>query len=309
MEVVLQLTMKHGFSVLAFPRRERMRFFEPLMSKLLPALLAVTLIASACSAGENANEAPAAKAPAHSTAPASVATSSPAIAAPPATPATAPKAVLAAIHQLAPKAQIQAVDKAPLPGLWQVIVQGQAVYVSADGRYMLQGAAYDLKTQRGLADARLDALRREALAKIPASRMIRFAPAHPKYTVTVFTDVDCPYCRVFHSHIAEYNKLGIAVDYLFWPRSGLDTPSYDKAVSVWCATDRKRAFTQAKHGVDPKPAHCDNPVAHDYQLGIDLGVDGTPTIIASNGAALNGYANPMQLLQWLNEVPGPADGG
>ena len=274
------------------------------MPKLVPALLAIVLIASACSAGENTDASAAGSAAAPTTRPSLSAT-----AAPPATAAGMPQAVLDAVHQLAPKVQIQAVDKSPLPDLYQVIVQGQAIYVSADGHYLLQGDAYDLKTQRGLADARLDALRREALAKIPESRLIRFAPAHPKYTVTVFTDVDCPYCRIFHSHIAEYNKLGIAVDYLFWPRSGLDTPSYDKAVSVWCASDRKRAFSEAKHGLDPKPAHCDNPVAHDYQLGIDLGVDGTPTIIAGNGAALNGYADPMQLLQWLSEVPGPRDGG
>lgn len=281
------------------------------MSKLLPFLLAIALIAGACSAGESTNPASASKAAPPATAVSASATRSETPAARPTRTSTgdAPRAVLDAIHRLAPEVRIQAVDKSPLPGLYQVIVQGQAVYVSADGRYMLQGDAYDLKTQARLADARLDALRREALAKIPASRMIRFAPAHPKYTVTVFTDVDCPYCRIFHSHIAEYNKLGIAVDYLFWPRSGLNTPSYDKAVSVWCAADRKRAFTEAKHGVDPKPAHCDNPVAHDYQLGTDLGVDGTPTIIAGNGAALNGYADPMQLLQWLSQVPGPRDGG
>ena len=271
------------------------------MPKLVPALFAIALIASACSAGENNNASSGSKAAAPSAK--SVATTQPA------NVADAPKAVLDAIHQLAPQVQIQAVDKSPLPGLYQVIVQGQAVYVSADGRYMLQGDAYDLKTQARLADARLDALRRAALAKIPETRMIRFAPAHPKYTVTVFTDVDCPYCRVFHSKIAEYNKLGIAVNYLFWPRSGLHTPSAQKAVSVWCAADRKRAFTEAKHGMDPKPAHCDNPVAHDYQLGIDLGVDGTPTIIASDGAALNGYADPLQLLQWLSETPGPHDHG
>jgi thiol:disulfide interchange protein DsbC len=271
------------------------------MSKPLFLILVAALIASACSAGtETANVANASAN--HSASTTSSQSAQAALAA-------APKPVLDAIQKLAPKAQIQAVDKSPLPGLYQVIVQGQAVYVSADGRYVLQGDGYDLKAQTGLADARLDALRREALAKIPESRMIRFAPAHPKYTVTVFTDVDCPYCRVFHSKIAEYNKLGIAVNYLFWPRSGLNTPSSDKAVSVWCAADRKRAFTQAKHGVDPEPAHCDNPVAHDYQLGIDLGVDGTPTIIASNGAALNGYADPMQLLQWLNETPGPHDHG
>lgn len=272
------------------------------MYKLLCSLLAIALIASACSAGESSGASSDARTAATA---ASVAAIS--AVAEPSNIADAPKPVLDAIRHLAPKAQIQAVDKTPLANLYQVIVQGQAIYVSADGRYILQGDAFDVKAQTGLADARLDALRRAALAKVPASHVIRFAPAHPKYTVTVFTDVDCPYCRAFHSQIAEYNKLGIAVDYLFWPRTGLNTPSAAKAVSVWCAGDRKFAFTEAKHGVDPKPAHCDNPIAQDYQLGMDLGVNGTPSIVASNGAMLNGYANPMQLLEWLSGAHGPKD--
>ncbi|HJU26558.1 MAG TPA: DsbC family protein [Rhodanobacteraceae bacterium] len=222
----------------------------------------------------------------------------------------APKAVIDAVRKLAPHSvRIQAVDRTPLPNVYQVVASGQVIYVSADGRYMFQGDAFDLKTGEALADARMDQLRRDALAKVAPGRMIRFAPAHPKYTVTVFTDVDCPYCRMFHSHIAEYNKAGIAVNYLFWPRTGLGTPSYYKAVSVWCAADRKHAFTAAKAGVDPEPARCENPVKHDFELGLDLGVDGTPTIIASDGALLNGYATPAQLLQWLSEKPGPRDGG
>lgn len=275
---------------------------EHTMSRLLIALAAIAMIASACSADENGHPAPLAKTSSAAVKPSLAATS-------PANAVDAPQAVLDAIHKLAPKATIQAVDKTPLAGLYQVIVQGQAVYISADGRYMLQGSAYDLKTQRALADARMDALRRDALAKVPSDHMVRYAPEKPKYTVTIFTDVDCPYCREFHSQIAEYNKLGIAVDYLFWPRSGLNTPSADKAVSVWCASDRKRAFTDATRGVDPKPTHCANPVAQDFQLGVNLGVNGTPTVIASNGATLNGYANPLQLLQWLSSVPEPRDGG
>ncbi len=223
--------------------------------------------------------------------------------------AAAPQPVIEAIRKLAPKAQIQSVDKTPLPDLWQVIVQGQPIYLSSDGRYMLQGVAYDLKTGDALADERLDRMRRDALAAIPPSQMIRFAPARPKYTVTIFTDVDCPYCRVLHAQIADYNKAGIAVNYLFWPRSGPDTPSYYKAVSVWCATDRNRSFTTTIAGADPKPSNCANPVKHDFDLGVDLGVDGTPTIIASNGALLNGYAAPDQLLQWLKQSPAPKDGG
>lgn len=264
------------------------------MIKLLPLFIAA-LFTSACSAGTQQSVA--------SKTDASTSVSSTgALQSAQASVGVAPRAVIDAIHKLAPGAEIQAVDKTPLPDLYQVVASGQVVYVSADGRYMLQGNAYDLHSHQDLSDARMDQLRRDAIAKIPPSQMIRYAPANPEYTVTVFTDIDCPFCREFHRHIADYNKAGIAVDYLFWPRTGLDTPSAAKAVSVWCAADRKAAFTAAKAGVDPKPATCVNPVKHDYELGLDLGVDGTPTVVAGNGEVIGGYATPDELLERLRKL-------
>ena len=273
------------------------------MSKLIPALLAIALITSACSANENAPGASHAKNATVAQAPATAKTS----AVLSAQTAAAPRPVIDAIRKLAPNVTILAVDKTPLPNIYQVVAGGQVVYVSADGRYMFQGDAFDLATGATLADPRMDQLRRDALAKIPIEHTIRFAPANPKYTVTIFTDVDCPYCRMLHAHIDAYNKAGIAVNYLFWPRTGLDTPSYYKAIAVWCAADRKSAFTAAIAGKDPKPVNCANPVAQDFNLGVDLGVDGTPTIVAGNGAVLNGFATPDKLLQWLGERGGPRD--
>ena len=152
-------------------------------------------------------------------------------------------------------------------------------------------------------------VRRQALAKLPMSERIVFAPEHPKYTVTVFTDIDCAYCRALHKHIAQFNRDGIAVDYVFWPRTGIKavpsgkpTSSYLKAVSVWCASDRKTAFTEAKEGHDPKPATCPNPVADEFHLGERIGIDGTPTIIAADGTVLGGYVTPSQLLQMLQQL-------
>ncbi len=270
------------------------------MYKLLPFLFAATLAAGACSA--NTGPAPAKSNATATHMVAAAATSQP-------TNNTAPQAVTDAVRKLAPHAAIQSITQTPIPSLYQVIAQGQVVYVSADGRYMLQGNAYDLKTHTDLSDAQMDRLRRAALASVSPAQMLRYAPAHPKYTVTVFTDIDCPYCREFHRHIADYNAAGIAVDYLFWPRTGLDTSSAAKAVSVWCAADRKAAFTAAKAGVDPKPATCANPVKHDFELGVELGVDGTPTIIAGNGALIGGYVTPQDLLQRLQTVHAPAAGG
>lgn len=211
-------------------------------------------------------------------------------------------AVTAAIHKLVPNATIDGISPAPIPGLYTVVAGGQVVYVSADGKYLLNGSLYDIDQRRDLTSARMDDIRKAAVAKVPANQRIEFAPKDPKYRVTVFTDLDCGYCRKLHAHMAEYNQAGIAVDYLFFPRSGLGTPSFDKAVSVWCAKDRKGAFTSAKLGTDPVKATCANPVSEEFALGQRLGVNGTPTIIASDGSVIGGYLTPAQMLQQLQAV-------
>lgn len=206
-----------------------------------------------------------------------------------------PKQVVDAIHQLVPQAKIDAIQKSVVPGFYEVVTTGQVVYVSDDGKFLMQGSMYDLANKRDLTEARMAGLRRDALAKVPESKRIVFAPKDPKYTVSVFTDIDCGYCRKLHSQIEQYNQQGIAVQYLWFPRSGLNTPSYDKAVSVWCAADRKKAFTEAKAGAEPKTAKCDNPVAEEFDLGQRLGVSGTPSVIAPDGTQIGGYLTPEQM--------------
>lgn len=225
------------------------------------------------------------------------------VAAAPSTVAPAVRdAITVGVHQMNPGARVQAIAHTPIAGLYQVVAQGQVLYMTADGRYVIQGAAYDINKRIELNGQPLNRLRRTALAGLNPAQMIRFAPANPKYTVTVFTDIDCPYCRAFHANIAAMNKLGIAVDYLFWPRTGLGTPSARKAVDVWCASDRHAALTRAFEGAPPVTAQCDSPVTHDFNLGMDLGVDGTPTIIADNGVVLGGYVDPEELLRRLEAV-------
>ena len=223
-------------------------------------------------------------------------------AAEPAADAAARKALL----DLVPQAKIDVIEAAPLQGYRQVLVGGQLVYVSDDGKYLLQGALLDTQTKRDLTAARLAVKSKEMVGAVPLSKRIVFAPAKPKYKVTVFTDIDCGYCRKLHSQIAEYNKRGIEVDYLFFPRTGIGSPSYDKAVSVWCAKDRKAAFSAAKAGTDPKPLKCDNPVAEEFTLGTQIGVDGTPTIFAPDGSKIGGYLSPDQLLGKLQAVEAPS---
>ena len=207
-----------------------------------------------------------------------------------------------ALHSFVPQAKAETIEAAPLPGYRQVIVGSQMVYVSDDGKYLLQGTLYDVQSKRDLTGARLAIDHKKQVDAVPLSKRIVFAPDKPKYKITVFTDLDCGYCRKLHSQIAEYNKRGIEVDYLFFPRSGLNTPSYDKAVSVWCAKDRNAAFTAAKAGQNPAPAKCDNPIAEEFKLGAQVGVDGTPSVFAPDGTKIGGYLSPTEMLAKLENL-------
>lgn len=207
-----------------------------------------------------------------------------------------------AIKALVPSAQIDSITVSALPGFHEVVLSGQVLYVSSDGKYLVQGMVYDIARKRDLTEDKKSGVRKAALAGVPKDRMITFAAKDEKHRVTIFTDIDCGYCRKLHQQIAEYNNLGITVDYLFFPRSGPNTPSFDKAITVWCSADKNKAFTDAKAGVELEKKTCDNPIAEDFALGQKVGVNGTPMIVAVDGSQIGGYVPPAQMLERLAAI-------
>ena len=146
------------------------------------------------------------------------------------------------------------------------------------------------------------AYRKQLLDKVPRGERIVFAAANPKHTITVFTDIECGYCRKMHQDIPELNRQGITVEYLAFPRMGLGSQDYTDMISVWCAADRRQALTSAKQGKPVTPKNCTNPVAMQYTLGQQVGVSGTPAVFAADGTQLGGYVPPAQLVQALERA-------
>ncbi|KRB11020.1 DsbC family protein [Lysobacter sp. Root690] len=235
----------------------------------------------------------------------------------PATPAgTAPQVVagsadaraIEAMRALNPNVAIDKVGPAPMPGLREILVQGQVVYVSDDGGYLFLpgtgGALFNIKGKRNVTEDSLAGMRRDLVKTIPASERIVFAPANPKHTVTVFTDAECGYCRKLHGEIAEYNRQGIAVEYLAFPRMGIGSDDYKKMVSVWCAADRREALTAVKSDRAVSSKTCKNTVEQQYQIGqrAGVGATGTPTILNADGFHVGGYVPPAQLRERLDKL-------
>lgn len=200
---------------------------------------------------------------------------------------------------LLPDVEVTSVKSSPVPGLYEVVVGTDVVYVTADGRYLVRGSIIDLETRLNLTAPVEAGIKANAIANVGEKNMVIFEPKETKYTVTVFTDIDCGYCRKLHSQIDEYNNLGIRIRYMFYPRAGLGSPSYRKAVAVWCADDRREALTLAKAGKKIEEKECENPVRDHYELGQSLGVSGTPALVLDDGTMLPGYIPPDRLAAYL----------
>lgn len=204
-----------------------------------------------------------------------------------------------------PSVKIDSVKPSEVKGLYEVMVGTNIFYVSEDGKYLLQGRLVDMADHKDLTEEKLSGARKQAIEKIGQENMIVFKPKIGKYTVSVFTDIDCGYCRKLHSELDQYLAQGITIQYLFFPRAGKGSESYNKAVSVWCAKDRNAALTDAKKGNTPPAKTCDNPVDKHMQLGADFDVKGTPMIVSEKGNIYPGYMPAKQLFEALESEKNP----
>ena len=206
------------------------------------------------------------------------------------------------VRALAPGATSIAISETPLEGILQVQVNNEIYYASSDARYLLIGRIMDMDTRVNITDLAKSAIRKDLLVNLDSSQHISFTPIKPRHELLVFTDIDCGYCRKLHSQIDEYMAEGIAINYLAFPRAGPNSHSFEKYVSVWCADDQRNALTLAKNGDEPEALQCDNPIGDQYELGLDIGVTGTPALVTSDGTLIPGYMPPAQLRQRLEEL-------
>ncbi|MCK9605820.1 MAG: DsbC family protein [Methylomonas sp.] len=208
-------------------------------------------------------------------------------------------AIKKALGDFIPGAQVDSIKPSEIKGLFEVIAGGNIFYASEDGRYLLQGQLFDAVEKKNITEGKLASVRKLALDKVGEKNMIIFKPATSKHVVSVFTDIDCGYCRKLHSEIDQYMAQGITVRYLFFPRAGKGSESYSKAVSVWCAADKQKALTDAKKGDSLESKTCDNPVDQHMALGEAFGMSGTPMIVTEKGNILPGYVPAAQLAKIL----------
>ncbi|MGB0449948.1 MAG: DsbC family protein [Porticoccaceae bacterium] len=203
-----------------------------------------------------------------------------------------------------PDLSFKVMGKSPIPGLYEVHVDGGPIlFVSADGSHFIDGNVYQITPTQfiDLKELRLIETRRQIFSQLSPDDMIVFKPeGKSKAIMNVFTDIDCGYCRKLHNEVPMLNAMGVEVRYLAYPRAGLESQSYLKIATAWCAEDPNQSLTNFKNGKDSSISICDdNPVADHFKLGASIGVNGTPATVLMDGTLLPGYRTAADFAQLL----------
>ena len=210
--------------------------------------------------------------------------------------------VLQALLEIFPGATDYSLDDSVVDGLYAVSIGSEVIYVSKDGKFLIRGEIYDLQNSVNVTEEKRVLGRLDVMQSLDEETMIIYEPEKIKHTITIFTDIDCGYCRKFHQQIGDYLDLGIRVRYLSFPRTGPDTESWEKAQSVWCSKNRQDSLDRAKQGKNIDSVFCfDSPVEKHYNLGSVFNISGTPTIVTEKGKVIVGYLPPESLLFRLTE--------
>ncbi|MCD9046909.1 DsbC family protein [Luteimonas sp. MHLX1A] len=209
------------------------------------------------------------------------------------------EAILGSVTSLNAQSSLEAVRPSPVPGLMEVRADGQILYFTEDGQYLVAGDIYRVSDRSNVTETSRARVRAELLATSDASTHIRFGDAEAKHTVYVFTDTDCGYCQRFHSEVPALNAAGIAVEYIAWPRGGARSPAMPKMTSAWCATDRAESYAAVIEGKAISTKSCDSPIMAHVELGNRLGVQGTPAIYSQDGQQLGGYVPAARIINAL----------
>ena len=158
-------------------------------------------------------------------------------------------------------AVIESIEATPIENMYAVYYGDlQPIYVTKDGSFFIYGDIYKINSNSisNITDESIAERRKIILKDIPSNELISFKSKNEQFSVIVFTDVDCGYCRKLHNQINEYNKLGISINYAAYPRSGLGTSAFTKMVGAWCSDDPKGSISKLKNNKNLDLSFCDS---------------------------------------------------
>lgn len=211
------------------------------------------------------------------------------------------KALEMELMKLMPGTKPTSIAKTPVSGLYEVTYGPEIFYFNHNASLMIKGDMVDMKSRENLTERKRSSARAVLIEAMGEDNMIVYPAKDEKHKITVFTDIDCPYCVKLHQEMNDYHAKGITVRYMAYPRAGVGSRSYKKIVSVWCSDDRAKAMTDSKNGLEVEAKTCDNPVDRQFNLGQVIGVRGTPAIYLEDGRVIAGYMPASRLSMQLQK--------
>jgi len=208
-------------------------------------------------------------------------------------------AIRAELVEMIPVVEEAEITSTDVDGVYRLLIQGNYAYAYVDGDFALIGDLFNTKDKVNLGEVAASERMSEVINDVPTSKMIVYGPEKPKRYISVFTDIDCGYCQKLHREIPQLTAAGIQVRYLAYPRAGVPSGSYDKYQNVWCSDDQQASLTAAKAGQSLPAKVCDNPIQETFNLGREVGVRGTPTMVFDDGTVVPGYVQYDQLIERL----------
>ena len=194
-----------------------------------------------------------------------------------------------------PEAKIASIQKTPYSGLYEIYMDGQLVYADANAQYIFLGDVLEVKNRSNLTQARLAVLNTVPLNQLPLNNAIKTVKGKGERKLVVFSDADCPFCRKFEVELKKVDN--ITVYTFLFPIEGLHPKAGQISKQIWCASDKNKAWEDymSSGKIPGNDGKCDNPIDENIALGNKLGVNGTPTILLSNGQRIPGMVPAAKL--------------
>ena len=224
-------------------------------------------------------------------------------------PGDASTQLRATLTQRYPEVHIDAIEPAPVAGLYAVYAGGRVLYADASGDHLLLGKLVDTRTRRDLSADALDAHNSIDFAKLPFDQAIRVVKGSGSRRLAIFEDPDCPYCRELEKQLGAVNDVTIFVFLL--PLEELHPNATAHAHAIWCAKDRPRAWEEWMAArTPPQASECAaDPIAATRALAETLRVTSTPTLFLESGRRLGGALPAADLETLLGAPAGAGKGG
>ena len=199
--------------------------------------------------------------------------------------------------------QLQSVDeirKTDIPGIFEVRVNGtDIIYTDAKANYLIQGSLIDTRSRRNLTEERVEKLSAIQFDTLPFKDALTIVRGNGQRKLAVFQDPNCGYCKRFERDLQKVDNVTI---YMFlYPVLGED--SKEKSKAIWCARDKTATWLDWMVRDLPPPAAaamCDSsPIERTLAFGRKHKIQGTPTLVFSNGARVPGAIDSKQVEKQL----------